>query len=137
MPIRVHVVVAVAYVMQNANKHDAKSSVLLAMPFFCCPHEMSEASIELRNQNRMHVRKYYMAHRNEIIRQNIERSCRLHGCVPRIETILEHELPLTVLVDAFAEWLATRDPDDKKRARRSARFRRMVQQLENDANSRE
>ena len=47
-------------------------------------------SIEPRSQNRMHVRKYYNTHRKEIILHKIERSCRLRGRVPRMQTILEH-----------------------------------------------
>ena len=92
-------------------------------------------SIEPRNQNRMHVRKYYKTHRKEIILHKIERSCRLRGRVPRMQTILEHELPLTVLVDAFRKWLASRDPGDKQCLKRSARFKQMVQQLEEYAKS--
>ena len=90
--------------------------------------------VEPRNQNHLHVRKYYKTHRRDIIQHKIKRSCQLYGRVPRMNTVLEHELPLTELIDAFKEWLATRDPDDKQCAKRSARFREMVRQLHDHAN---
>ena len=47
-------------------------------------------SIEPRNQNRMHVRKYYKTHRKEIILHKIERSIAsvdaCHACRPSWST---------------------------------------------------
>ena len=80
-------------------------------------------------ENRHCVRKYYRSHRDQVMLYKTERACRLHGRVPRAQTILEHEMPVTVLVAAFREWAATREPDDRQRAKRVARFRHLILQL--------
>ena len=81
------------------------------------------------NENRMHVRKYYRSHRDQIMLRKTARACRLHGRVPRVQTILEHEMPLPVLIAAFREWAAAREPDDQQRVKRVARFRQVISQL--------
>ena len=80
----------------------------------------------------MHVRKYYQSHRDQIMLRKTERACRLHGRVPRAQTILDHEMPLQVLIAAFRKWVVAREPEDKQRVKRIARFRSLMMQL-NDA----
>jgi len=82
-----------------------------------------------KSENRLHVRKYYQKHRSEIILQKLERACRLHGRVPRSQTIQEHEMPVDLLIDAFKQWLVTREAHDVLRVKRTARFRRMLAEL--------
>ena len=93
----------------------------------CTPHD--RPTTRTRNENRVYVRKYYQRHRAKIALRKTERACRLHGRVPRAETILEHKLPLNVLIAAFREWIATKEPDDKKRVKRLARFKHLLEQL--------
>lgn len=81
------------------------------------------------NENRVHVRKYYRSHREQIMLRKTARACRLHGRVPRAQTIREHEMPLPVLIAAFREWAAAREPEDRQRVKRVARFRQVISQL--------
>ena len=96
--------------------------------------EMDESSTdsdaeEIRGENRFYVRRYYRAHRDEIMLRKTERACRLHGRVPRAQTILDHSMPVTVLTNAFRQWAASRDPEDERRVKRVARFRQLHVQL--------
>lgn len=77
----------------------------------------------------MYVRRYYRTHRDQVILQKTERACRMHGRVPRAETVLEHEMPMPVLVAAFKEWVAAREPDNQERVKRIARFRELIARL--------
>ena len=43
--------------------------------------------VEPRNQNHLHVRKYYKTHRRDIIQHKIKRSYQLYGRVPRMNTV--------------------------------------------------
>ena len=80
------------------------------------------------------MRKYYQSHRDQIMLRKTARACRLHGRVPRVETVVEHAMSLRVLITAFREWAAAREPDDRQRIKRVARFRGMLMQL-NEQNS--
>ncbi len=80
-------------------------------------------------ENRMYVRKYYRSHRDQVMLRKTERACRLHGRVPRAQTVLEHDMPMPVLVSAFKEWVTAREPDDRQRAKRISRFRELIVQL--------
>ena len=77
----------------------------------------------------MYVRKYYQTHRDQVILRKTERGCRMHGRVPRAETVVEHEMPMPVLLAAFKEWVAGREPDDQQRVKRIARFRELIATL--------
>ena len=80
------------------------------------------------------MRKYYQSHRDQIMLRKTARACRLHGRVPRVQTVVDHAMSLRVLITAFREWAAAREPDDRQRIKRVARFRGMLMQL-NEQNS--
>ena len=83
----------------------------------------------VQSENKIYVRKYYQAHRDQVVLRKTERACRLHGRVPRVQTVVEHEMPMPVLIAAFKEWVAAREPDDRQRAKRISRFRELIVQL--------
>ena len=80
-------------------------------------------------ENRICVRKYYRSHRGRVVLRKTERACRLHGRVPRAQTVVENEMPLSVLVAAFKEWVAAREPEDRQRVKRIARFRELITRI--------
>ena len=80
-------------------------------------------------ENRICVRKYYRSYRGRVVLRKTERACRLHGRVPRAQTVVENEMPLSVLVAAFKEWVAAREPEDRQRVKRIARFRELITRI--------
>ena len=92
----------------------------------CTPQD--RPTTRTRSENRVYVRKYYQSHRDQIMLRKTARACRLHGRVPRVQTVVEHAMSLRVLITAFREWAAAREPDDRQRMR-VARFREMLMQL--------
>ena len=93
----------------------------------CTPQD--RPTTRTRNESRVYVRKYYQSHRDQIMLRKTARACRLHGRVPRVQTVVEHAMSLRVLITAFREWVAAREPDDRQRIKRVARFRGMLLQL--------
>ena len=93
----------------------------------CMPRD--RPTTRTRNENRVYVRKYYQSHRDQIMLRKTAHACRLHGRVPRVQTVVEHAMSLRVLITAFREWAAAREPDDRQRIKRVARFRGMLIQL--------
>ena len=98
----------------------------------CTPQD--RPTTRTRNENRVYVRKYYQSHRDQIMLRKTARACRLHGRVPRVQTVVDHAMSLRVLITAFREWAAAREPG--QRIKRVARFRGMLMQLnEQSSNS--
>ncbi len=78
-----------------------------------------------RNLNRLHVQKYYRNHRRDIALRRQERACRAEGRVPRLQTIVEYDLPTDALITAFKEWHARTD-DERRALKQAHRFRRVI-----------
>ena len=58
--------------------------------------------------NTASVRKYYRSHRNEIIKQKTLHACKQEGRIPRLSTMQKHQMQWNNVLQAFAEWQASR-----------------------------
>lgn len=59
--------------------------------------------------NAICVRKYYRANRRNVCYRKAIKRCRERGAVPKMESMLEHNISLTTLTLAFAEWVSHED----------------------------
>ena len=76
--------------------------------------------------NTASVRKYYRSHRNDIIKQKTLHACKQEGRIPRLTTMQKHQCNGDVL-QAFAEWQASRPANDGDRKKRESRLRALMQ----------
>ena len=74
--------------------------------------------------NTASVRKYYRSHRNDIIKQH---ACKQEGRIPRLSTMQKHQMQWNDVLQAFAEWQASRPANDGERMKRESRLRALMQ----------
>ena len=77
--------------------------------------------------NTASVRKYYRNHRDEIIKQKTLHACKQEGRIPRLSTMQKHQLQCNDVLQAFAEWQASRPANDCVRMKRESRLRALMQ----------
>ena len=77
--------------------------------------------------NTASVRKYYRNHRDEIIKQKTLHACKQEGRIPRLSTMQKHQLQCNDILQAFAEWQASRPANDGVRMKRESRLRALMQ----------
>jgi len=77
--------------------------------------------------NTASVRKYYRNHRDEIIKQKTLHACKQEGCILRLSTMQKHQLQCNDILQAFAEWQASRPANDGVRMKRETRLRALMQ----------
>ena len=79
--------------------------------------------------NTASVRKYYRNHRNGIIKQKTLHAyaCKQEGRIPRLSTMQKHQMQWNNVLQAFAEWQASRPASDGDRKKRESRLRSLMQ----------
>ena len=77
--------------------------------------------------NTASVRKYYRSHRNDIIKQKTLHACKQEGRIPRLSTMQKHQMQWNDVLQAFAEWQASRPASDGDRKKRESRLRALMQ----------
>ena len=77
--------------------------------------------------NTASVRKYYRNHRNNIIKQKTLHACKQEGRIPRLSTMHKHQMQWNDVLQAFAEWQASRPANDGDRKKRESRLRALMQ----------
>ena len=77
--------------------------------------------------NTASVRKYYRNPRAEIIKQKTLHACKQEGRIPRLSTMQKHQLQCNDILQAFAEWQASRPANDGVRMKRESRLRALMQ----------
>ena len=76
--------------------------------------------------NTASVRKYYRNHRDEIIKQKTLHACKQEGRIPRPSTMQKHQMQWNDVLQAFAEWQASRPANDGDRKKRESRLRALM-----------
>ena len=77
--------------------------------------------------NTTSVRRYYRNHRDEIIKQKTLHACKQQGRIPRLSTMEKHQMQWNDVLQAFAEWQASRPASDGVRIKRESRLRALMQ----------
>ena len=77
--------------------------------------------------NTASVRKYYRNHRDEIIKQKTLHACKQEGRIPRLSTMQKHQMQWNDVLQAFAEWQASRPANDGERMKRESRLRALME----------
>jgi hypothetical protein len=76
--------------------------------------------------NAASVRKYYRSNRNHIIKQKTLHACKHEGRIPRMSTMQKHQMQWNDVLQAFAEWQASRPASDGERIKRESRLRALM-----------
>ena len=76
--------------------------------------------------NTASVRKYYRSHRNDIIKKKTLHACKQEGRIPRLSTMQKHQMQFADILQAFAEWQASRPASDGERIKRESRLRALM-----------
>ena len=77
--------------------------------------------------NTASVRKYYRSHRNDTIKQKTLHACKQEGRIPRLSTMQKHQMQWNDVLQAFAEWQASRPANDGDRKKSESRLRALMQ----------
>ena len=77
--------------------------------------------------NTASVRKYYRTHSDEIIARKTLHACKQEGRIPRLSTMQKHQMQWNDVLQAFAEWQASRPVNDGERMKRESRLRALMQ----------
>ena len=77
--------------------------------------------------NTASVRKYYRNNRDEIIKQKTLHACKQEGRIPRLSTMQKHQMQWNDVLQAFAEWQASRPANDVELMKRESRLRALMQ----------
>jgi hypothetical protein len=77
--------------------------------------------------NTASVRKYYRNHRDEIIKQKTLHACKQEGRIPRLSTMEKRQMQWNDVLQAFAEWQASRQANDGVRMKRETRLLALMQ----------
>ena len=77
--------------------------------------------------NTISVRKYYRTHYNDIIARKTLHACKQEGRIPRLSTMQKHQMQWNDVLQAFAEWQASRPANDGDRKKRESRLRALAE----------